>query len=363
MKGKKQVVLTIAIVVALAVCAIAIALALKSRHTLETPTSNKTMGMGTVIVESFYSMDNDVSNSAITKSTEIINSLDDDRLSWRKDGSDVANLNKEGSAYVDYTTFSCISTCFDVSSKCDGAFDITVGNLTGLWNIGTEEARVPSDEEINSALPTINYKSITLLPDNKGSYLVELGEGQRMDLGAVGKGLACDKIREYLEGTSIIGGTVSVGGSILVYGENPNAKDGSWNIAIRDPFGSESEYMAVINCGPCCISTSGDYEKVLIGPDDKKYHHILDPKTGYPAESNITGVTIVCDSGVLSDALSTACFILGYGDKSLKVLEKYDAEAIFVMKNKTVLITDGIKSNVTITNENFVSVTPTEVAG
>lgn len=120
--------------------------------------------------------------------------------------------------------------------------------------------------------------------------------------------------------------------------------------------------MAVINCGPCCISTSGDYEKVLIGPDDKKYHHILDPKTGYPAESNITGVTIVCDSGVLSDALSTACFILGYGDKSLKLLEDYDAEAIFVMKNKTVLITDGIKSNVTITNENFVSVTPTEVA-
>ncbi len=351
MTGKNKI-LTAVIIVVLAISAVLITFALRNKTALETPSTNTTIGMGTVVVESFYNVDKQVSKDAIKESTNIINDLDNDRLSWRKEGSDVWNLNKDHSAFVDSVTFSCISTCFDVSSKCDGAFDITVGKLSSLWNIGTEEARVPSDEEIDAALPTINYKRITLLPDNKGSFQVETGEDQSIDLGAVGKGLACDKINEYLKTTDIYGGTVSVGGSILVYGKNPTSKDNTWNIAVRDPFGSESDYMAVINCEPCCISTSGDYEKVL-EQDGKKYHHILNPKTGYPAESNITGVTIICDSGVLSDALSTACFILGFGEDSLELLKEYDAEAIFIMKDKTVYITDGVKDSVTITNEDF----------
>ncbi|MDO5448544.1 MAG: FAD:protein FMN transferase, partial [Clostridia bacterium] len=129
-------------------------------------------------------------------------------------------------------------------------------------------------------------------------------------------------------------------------------KDGSWNVGVRDPFGNDSDFMAVINCGPCFISTSGDYEKVLV-ENGKKYHHILNPKTGYPAESNVTGVTIVCTSGALSDALSTACFILGYSDESLALLDQYDANAIFITKDKKVYITDGIKDSVTITNDEF----------
>ncbi|MCQ2460908.1 MAG: FAD:protein FMN transferase [Clostridia bacterium] len=361
MTGKNQKILTVVIVIVLAISAVLVTLALKNKRALETPATNNTIGMGTVVVESFYNVDSEASKAAISESTKIINDLDNNRLSWRKEGSDIWNLNKEHSTYVDFTTFNCISTCFDISSKCDGAFDITVGELSGLWNIGTKEARVPSDEEIDAALPTINFKRISLLPDSKGSYLVEIGEDQKIDLGAVGKGLACDKIRDYLETTDIYGGTVSVGGSILVYGKNPTAKDNSWNIAVRDPFGSESDYMAVINCKPCCISTSGDYEKTLI-ENGKVYHHILDPKTGYPAKSNVTGVTIVCDSGVVSDALSTACFILGYSDKSLELLKEYNAEAIFITKTKEVYITDGLKDSVTIVNEDFHSVTPTEVA-
>lgn len=352
MNGKTRNILTVAIIVILIVSAILITLALRNKTKLETPTKNTTIGMGTVVVESFYNVDKEVSNTAITKSTDIIDDLDNNRLSWRKEGSDIWNLNRDGSAYLDSVTYDCISKCFDVSSKCDGAFDVTVGKLSGLWNIGMENARVPSDEEIDSVLPAINYKRITLAPDSKGSYLVEIGEDQSLDLGAVGKGLACDQIKAYLETTEVYGGTVSVGGSILVYGMNPTSKDNSWNIAVRDPFGSDSDYMAVINCKPCCISTSGDYEKFYV-ENGKKYHHILNPKTGYPAESEITGVTIVCDSGVISDALSTACFILGYSTESLDLLSDYDADAIFVMKDKSVHITKGLKDKVTITNSDF----------
>ena len=351
MNGKNKKIVTAIIALLIVAAIVVLGLALRKKNTLSTPTTNSTIGMGTVVVESFYCSDTEVSKAAISKATKIINDLDKNRLSWRESGSDVANVNENGSDYVDTITYNCIKKCIDVSSNCNGIFDITVGKLSGLWNIGTEDARVPSDEEIDAALPTINYERIALTED-KGNLKVEIGADQKLDLGAVGKGLACDIISDYLVDTSIKGGTVSVGGSILVYGTNPTSKDGSWNVGVRDPFGNDSDYMAVINCGPCFISTSGDYEKVLV-ENGKKYHHILNPKTGYPAESNITGITVICDSGALSDALSTACFILGYGEDSLKLLDEYNANAVFVTKDKKVYITDGIAKSVTITNDSF----------
>ena len=173
-----------------------------------------------------------------------------------------------------------------------------------------------------------------------------------LDLGAVGKGLACDRIRLYLETTDIKGAIVSVGGSVLAYGKNPVYKDGTWNIGIRDPFMNDGRIMGILNCEPCCVSTSGDYEKVLEA-DGKKYHHILDPRTGYPAVSNVTSVTVIAQSGTITDALSTACFILGYSDASLELLKEYDAEAIFIDKEGRVYLTPGVEGKLTITSGAF----------
>lgn len=351
MTAKNKKILTAAAVIALAVLIVVVAFALRNRTKLEEPVKNTTIGMGTVVSQVFYSNDKDAAKKAVTDTTDIINKLDASRLSWRIKGSDVWNLNEEHSAYVDTSTYNCIEQCIDVSSKCGGVFDITVGKLTTLWNIGTEDARVPSQEEIDAALPTIDYKRIELIPDDKGSFLVETGANQMLDLGAVGKGLACDRIRAYLETTDIKGAIISVGGSVLAYGKNPvsNYNDDSWNIGIRDPYRNDEHWMAILNCGPCCVSTSGDYEKVLEA-DGKKYHHILDPRTGYPAESNVISVTVMADSGTLSDALSTACFILGYSDESLKLLKQYNAEAIFIDSKGRVYITPGIEGKLTITS-------------
>lgn len=353
MSGRKQRILTAAAVAVLAAAGVVIALVMRNRTKLSTPVTNTNIGMGTVVVQSLYSADTEEAQSAVSCIGKLINDLDTKRLSWREEGSDVYHLNHEHSSYVDYTTFDCISQCFEVSSKCNGFFDITVGKLSTLWGIGTEDARVPEGTEISEAVGTIDYKQVALLPDGKGSFLVETGEEQMIDLGAVGKGLACDKIRDYLEETDIRGGTVSVGGSILAYGKNPSSKDGSWNIGIRDPLGGDSDYIAVLNCGSCCISTSGDYEKVLYGEDGKKYHHILNPKTGYPAESNVMSVTVVADSGLITDALSTACFILGWSDDSQELLKEYHAEAVFIGKDKQVHITSGLQGKVTMTGDSY----------
>ncbi len=355
MAKKKKTILTGTVVLVLAAAVIVVAILLQGKVSLKTPTTNTGMGMGTVIIESFYCKDEDVSNDAIKFCTDSINKLDFDRLSCKKDTSEIYKINETGSGYVDKVTYDCLSTCIDISKNCGGRFDATVGNLSSLWNITTAEdpnAYLPTESEIKEAMSTVGYGLLDL-SSKDGAYRVEIGEAQKIDLGAVGKGLACDVIRDYLKDTEVVGGTVSVGGSILVYGKNPTSDDGSWNIGVRDPtVSSDNSYMAILNCGACCISTSGDYEKFFY-EGGQKYHHIIDPKTGYPAESNITSVTIVADSGIITDALSTACFILGYCNDSLALIEKYDAEAIFITKDNKVYMTNGLKGDVTIVNDKF----------
>lgn len=308
---------------------------------------NTSIAMGTVISQSVYSQDEGLANSAIRDIQKLLGSLEEEKLSWRIEGSDVNLINQNGSYTVSATTAKCIKDCIGISKNCGGLFDITVGDLTSLWGIGTETAKVPSSEEIKAAIMATDYSQVSI----KGGTIT-IAPGQKLDLGAVGKGLACDEIKNYLATTDIPGAVISVGGSILLYGENASQDDGSWNIGVRDPFGEADDYAAVLNCGQGCVSTSGDYEKVL-EKDGVKYHHILNPKTGYPAESNITGVTVVSKSGVISDGLSTACFILGYGDESLALLSKYDSEAIFITKDKKIHITDGLKGKVKLTSDKF----------
>ena len=137
----------------------------------------------------------------------------------------------------------------------------------------------------------------------------------------------------------------------MTYGKKPDGKP--WKIGIANPRTEDGEsYLGSLTIdGTCSISTSGDYEKYVI-EDGVRYHHILDSKTGYPAESGLISVTIVCEDGWLSDGLSTACFVLGYED-SLPLLETYQAEAVFVTEDKEVIVTDGLKDMFTLTDSSY----------
>lgn len=336
-------------VICIAVIALVVLVILGIRRTrLKTPLTNSTVAMGTVVDQTVYAQNEDNSKQAVTDINKDINALDRKYLSWRVDGSDVAKLNANGSAKVNSITADCITQCLAVSKDTDGLFDISVGKLSTLWNIGTDDARVPSDSEIQSALSYVNYSDIKVDGNN-----VTIGKGQVLDLGSVGKGLACDRANTILKKNNITGATISVGGSVLVYGTNPTSNNGTWQVGIRDPFGGENDYALVCTMdGGTCISTSGDYEKVL-EVNGKKYHHILSTETGYPAESNVTGVTVIAKSGLISDALSTSCFILGYSQKSLDLLKKYDAEGIFIKKDKTVYATSGVYKQLTVHEDGF----------
>lgn len=303
--------------------------------------------MGTVVSETLYSKSEKQAEETIGKINCSINELDRKELSWRVKGSDLYKLNHKGSCEVHPETADCIRKSLEISTASGGRLDPTIGKLTTLWNIGTEDARVPEEHEISEAITYLNPEKVKVVGNT-----VSIGEGQFIDLGATGKGLACDRAKKILDDSTITGGIVSVGGSLLLYGENPTSDDGLWVTGIRNPFGGENDYAVTLKTGEVFISTSGDYEKVLM-KDGKKYHHILNPYTGYPAESDIAGVTVLAKTGFLSDALSTACFILGYNEDSLSLLEKYSAEAVFIMKDHSVYATDGIRSHVKITDSSF----------
>ena len=208
-------------------------------------------------------------------------------------------------------------------------FDITVGGVSQLWSIGEEDERIPADEEIKAELLNVGYGKIRF-----GENSLSLSEGVKLDLGAVGKGAACDMVKAYLDMSDAEGAIVSVGGSILAWGDYNKAGD-KWQIAVAHPR-NEGEYLGILSVDEGFVSTSGDYERYF-EKDGRRYHHILDATTGYPAETDIISVTVVCDSGMLADALSTACFILGK-DKSEPILEKYGASAIFVDKDLDISI-------------------------
>lgn len=295
--------------------------------------SNSAFLMGTVTTEKIY-CDSTVDGERVLNELEKCISDCEKEISWRIAGSDTAELNETGRTYIHGSEDLWVNMIELYKDTC-GRFDITIGKLTTLWNIGTEDARVPSEEEISHALLYVDGSKLKL-DREKGE--VTCGEEQFIDLGAVGKGYACDKAREVLVSNNIEGACIAVGGSILCYGEHEGKE--TYSIGIRDPNGDINDCMAVIDVSDCVVSTSGDYEHVF-EKNGCKYHHIIDSKTGHPVTTDLTSVTVISKSGILSDALSTACFIVGE-ENGRELLEKYESEGIFVYKDMGVSGTDGI---------------------
>ena len=300
----------------------------KDRHDRFDYSEKSSIAMGTIVTQKVYG---DFAAKEIEKTKAVIDGLDD-MISWREDSSEIAKLNSGVTLNSGYLA-EVIRQCGEISALSGGVFDITVGGISQLWSIGEENQRIPSDEEIKNELKNVGYGKIRLSDKN-----IELPDGVKIDLGAVGKGAACDMLKAYFDRSDMQGTIISVGGSILAWGDYNKAGD-KWQIAIAHPR-KEGEYLGVLSLDEGFVSTSGDYER-FFEEDGKRYHHIIDATTGYPAETELVSVTIICDSGIVSDALSTACFILGE-EKSMPLLEKYGASAIFVDKDMNISVVGDI---------------------
>lgn len=301
------------------------------------------IAMGTIITEVMYGG----SETFITGGIDRLRELEENLLSWRVENSEIYSIN-ENAGSDEYTEVSTelaeyLAQILEVSADSQGALDPTIGKITRLWDIGGENPQIPEENELQALLAHVGYENIEL-----NGNQVKLPENVSIDLGAIGKGIGADIMKLYMEeNDEVEAGVISVGGSIVTYGTKPD--NTAWKVAITDPGGDTNELATLELYGENHVSTSGNYEKFFV-QDGVKYHHILDPETGYPAESGIISVTVVCDSGLLSDALSTACFILGY-EESLKLLEKYNAEAVFVDDDYNIYVTQGLINNISINNE------------
>lgn len=299
--------------------------------------------MGTVIRQKIYGGDKEV----LEENQRLLEEMERDLLSWRLETSEIYRINETAGSpegvVVSERLSPILSECLALSEKSEGAFDITIGGVTRLWNLDVWAAsenqdafEVPEEAAIRAALE--NCGSGKLHWEEEKSLLY-LPEKMSLDLGAVGKGIALDGLLEKLQANKKVGGAViSVGGSVLVYGEKPDGS--SFRIGIVNPF-QPSEYLGTLELkGEWCVSTSGDYER-YVEKDGKRYHHIINPDTGYPAESGLCSVTVLSGSGFLSDALSTACFVLG-SEKRKVLAESYGAEAVFVEKDGRISMTAGM---------------------
>ena len=294
--------------------------------------------MGTVVNQTIYSSDKSIASDVI----DILTKTEKEWISWRIKDSQIAKINTDAKTgaltKISDETREYMASALSIAQKSKGAFDPTIGKLTRLWNFDDEKNEVPASNEITNLLKSVNYQNVVLKGNN-----VKIADETSIDLGGIGKGIGNDQIQKYLDShEDVKGALVNTGGSsVLTYGSKYTGEP--WKVAVLNPR-DESDYLGAISLdGTWHVSTSGDYEKYF-EIDDKRYHHILDPYTGYPADEGLISVTIVGKQGAICDGLSTACFVLGK-DKALKLLEGYDAQAIFVDSNKNVCVTEGLKKN------------------
>ena len=246
---------------------------------------------------------------------------------------ELSRINENGGGEMSAHLQKIYDLSLEYFEKTDGAFSPYLGSVVELWGVGSRNY-IPTESEIAEALGASDAKNFI----RDGSVL-SLKNGARLNLGAIAKGYASDIIREILISENVESALISLGGNIYVHGEKP---DGSlWNVAIRDPRGSENDWLGSLALSDKFIISSGDYERYF-ERDGEKYHHIMDTKTGKPAESDLVSVSVICENGAMGDALSTALYTMGK-DAALELRRKVGGfELVLVGRDGVVTITDGL---------------------
>lgn len=249
---------------------------------------------------------------------------------------------------VSEQTFSVIQKAYDYSKLTDGRFNLAIGPLVSLWNIGNEGAHVPEPSEITKLIPLSQYNLIELNPDKREVYLKK--KGMILDLGGIAKGYSADVIAKYLTDNDFNSAIIDLGGNVLALGQKPGGR--KWTIGIQDPDLTRGNPIGNLKVENQTIVTSGIYER-FFEEDGKYYHHILDSETGYPVDNNLSSVTILTEKSIDADALSTSIFAMGL-ERGLEFAEQLDhVEALFITKDKKVYITSGMGEVLDMTNDNY----------
>ncbi len=331
--------------------------------------SRSAVEMGTVVSLTLYAEEGNLSGqesrALISKRAdrilETIEELDQKVLSWRSADSEVSRFNDLPAfekLTVSQTLSDVIEQSIEICSRSGSALDITLRPVIDLWGIelydGSSDYCPPDEASVSeiSALVGIGHVIIDEKEDGGASLSKDIS-GVSLDLGAVGKGFALDAALNELTETEISGAVIAVGGSVLAYGD----KGDPWQIGIRDPDGTPNDYAGILSIAgqegeTVFISTSGGYEK-YVKYEDRIFEHIIDGRTLHPAAGDLVSVTVVTkNSGLISDGLSTACYLLGM-DASKPLLDHYHAGAVFITRNHEIFVTEGLSNIFSLNNSAY----------
>ena len=297
--------------------------------------------LGTVVRLTVWGADKALLDRALDDSMAEITRLES-LLSVNIATSDVSKINANSGRVVAVSpeTKEVVALAIKNAEKTNGAFDPTIGSLVRLWGIGTKNARVPSDSEIDAARALVDYRRVFLYEKGGKSY-VAVGRGQSLDLGGIAKGWIADRIDALLKERGVKSAIVDLGGNIYALGESPKGRE--WKLGLQHPQKPRGEYFAVVDAVDISVVTSGAYERYF-EKDGVRYHHILDPSTGRPAQSDLISVSVVSKKSADADALCTALFVMGL-DRSAVFLKRHpDIQAVLVKGgNNAVFITPDLK--------------------
>lgn len=301
--------------------------------------SGRTFALDTLIELKIYEYPQKGSDTLIQDSFDLIKSLEN-TLSMHIKGSDVDLLNQNAGikpTKVSDLTYRVLQDSLFFSEKTDGLFDITAGPLINLWAIDPPNGHYPTQAELDATLPLIDYHKMHFLGDNQ----IELEDkGMVVNLGAIAKGTIADQVKRFLLERGVTSALINLGGNVLTVGSKPDGS--SFVIGIQDPSSTRGEYLLSIHADDESVVSSGDYERYFVY-EGKIYHHILNPKTGFPADTNIKQITIVTPNSQTADGLSTSVLLLGV-EKGIHLIESLEGvEAILISKDHYIYVTEGLR--------------------
>ncbi len=279
-------------------------------------------------------------------------------MSVNIEGSEVTKVNHRAKNMGVNNTMTPVTVGKDVYTVVEaallygdlsaGSFDISLGPIIDAWQIGTEFAHIPEADEIKEKLALVNYKNIRI---NASESSIVLAPHMVINLGGIAKGYAADEIEDMLSKAGVTKAIINLGGNVKVIGEK--GMDAPFKIGVQNPFDQRNDYIGILAVKDQTVVTSGDYER-FFEEDGIRYHHIFDSKTGYPTVTDVASVTVIADSSMEADALSTILFVKGV-EQGIELVNQLDGVGcIYVMKNKDVyLSSESLMSVFKLTDKTF----------
>ena len=296
----------------------------------ETEASRELFAMDTIISIKAYGQR---SEEAVNAASDRLKELEES-FSVTDGNSDIGIVNELGSARVSDDTAYVVSEALNVCRDTDGALDITIYPVLREWGFTTGNMHVPSEEVITAALARTGYENIGI-----SGNTVTLPEGYMLDLGSCAKGYSGDEMLEVMSELGINSALVNLGGNVQALGSKPDGTE--WSVGIANPF-SPNDLLGVLQIHDKSVITSGGYQRYFTDDDGNVYIHILDPRTGHPADSGLVSVTVIGDKGIMCDALSTALFVMGKERAVGYWREDGGFDMVLVAADGTVYITKNI---------------------